>query len=176
MLNEPYCHQSLAEPMLLDIYTVMREASQIKTNNAFSALVIKLSRFSSHLTILRVASNCISKYASKQTRQTRIEFTFRESPLSAHCPHVTIGKSATHQFVDTFYFRSDSLTFLQRLQSGYRWLEVSTKNFCTYSNSKKKSLEEKGKQNKQFDSVGPFHLIIDSSASSYKIFAEPSVT
>ena len=95
--------------MLLDIYTVMREASQIKTNNAFSALVIKLSRFSSHLTILRVASNCISKYASKQTRQTRIEFTFRESPLSAHCPHVTIGKSATHEFVDMFYFSPDSL-------------------------------------------------------------------
>ena len=85
----------------------MREASQMKTNNAFSVLVIKLSRFSSHLTRLRVASNCISKYASKQTRQTRIELTFRESPLSAHCP--TIGKSATCQFVDMFYFSPDSL-------------------------------------------------------------------
>ena len=87
--------------MLLDIYTVLRGPSQMKTNNAFSVLLIKLSRFSSHLTRLRVASNCIRKYVSKQTRQTRIEFTFRESPLSAHCPHMTIGKSATHQFVDT---------------------------------------------------------------------------
>ena len=35
MLNEPYCHTSLAEPMSLDIYTVSREASPMKTNNAF---------------------------------------------------------------------------------------------------------------------------------------------
>ena len=102
MLNQPYCHTSLVVQMLLDIYTVLREASQMKTNNAFSVLVIKLSRFSSHLTRLRVASNRIRKYASKQTRQTGIEFTFRESPLSAHCP--TTGKSATHEFVDIFYF------------------------------------------------------------------------
>ena len=106
MLNQPNCHTSLAEQMLLDIYTVLREASQMKTNNAFSLLVIKLSRFSSHLTRLRVASNRIRKSASKQTRQTRIEFTFREPPLSAHCP--TIGKSATHEFVDKFYFSPDS--------------------------------------------------------------------
>ena len=106
MLNEPYCHTSLAEPMSLDIYTVSREASPIKTNNAFF-LVIKSSRFSSHLTRLRVASNRIRKYARKQTKQTRIEVTFRESPLSAHCP--TIGKSATHHFVDIFYLSPDSL-------------------------------------------------------------------
>ena len=148
MLNQPNCHTSLAEQLLLDIYTVLREASQMKTNNGFSLLVIMLSRFSSHLTRLRVASNRIRKSASKQTRQTRIEFTFRESPLSAHCP--TIGKSATHEFVDIFYFSPDSgRLFLQRLQSGYRWFEVSTKNFCTYSHSKKKYLwKEKEKQNK----------------------------
>ena len=71
------------------------------------SLVIKSSRFSGHLTRLRVASNRIRKYARKQTRQTRIEFTFRESPLSAHC--TTIGKFATHEFVDLFYFSPDSL-------------------------------------------------------------------
>ena len=109
MLNQPNCPTSLEEKMLLYIYAVLREASQMKTNNAFSVLVIKLSRFSSHLTRLRVASNRTRKYVSKQTRQTRIELTFRESPLSAHCPHVTIGKSATHQFVDMFYFSPDSL-------------------------------------------------------------------
>ena len=109
MLNQPYCHTSLVVQMLLDIYTVLREASQMKTNNAFSVLVIKLSRFSSHLTRLRVASNRIRKYASKQTRQTGIEFTFRESPLSAHCR--TIGKSATREFVDIFYFSPDSGRF-----------------------------------------------------------------
>ena len=68
------------------------------------SLVIKSSRFSGHLTRLRVASNRIRKYARKQTRT---EFTFRESPLSAHC--TTIGKSATHEFVDMFYFSPDSL-------------------------------------------------------------------
>ena len=35
MLNQPNFHTSLAEQMLLDIYTVSREASPIKTNNAF---------------------------------------------------------------------------------------------------------------------------------------------
>ena len=40
MLNQPYCHTSLVVQMLLDIYTVLREASQMKTNNAFSVLVI----------------------------------------------------------------------------------------------------------------------------------------
>ena len=105
MLNQPYCHTSLAVQMLLDIYTVLPEASQMKTNNAFSVLVIKLSRFSSHLTRLGVAYNRIRRYARKQTRQTGIEFTFRESS-SAHC--LTTGKSATHEFVDIFCFSPDS--------------------------------------------------------------------
>ena len=101
MLNQPNCHTSLAEEMLLDIYTVLLEASQMKTNNAFSVLVIKLSRFSSHLTRLGVAYNRIRRYARKQTRQTGIEFTFRESS-SAHC--LTTGKSATMSLLIYFVF------------------------------------------------------------------------
>ena len=106
MLNELHCHTSLAEEVMLDTYTVLCEASHIRTNKSSVLLGLRLSRFSSHLSRLRVASNRIRKYASKQTRQTRIEFTFREVPLSPYCP--TIGKSATYQFVDIFYFSPDS--------------------------------------------------------------------
>lgn len=39
MSNQPNCHTSLAEQMLLDIYTVLCEASQMKPNNMSVLLV-----------------------------------------------------------------------------------------------------------------------------------------
>ena len=108
----------------------------------------KVSRFSSHLTRLRVASNCISKYASKQTRQTRIEFTLRESPLSSHCP--TIRKSATHEFVDMFYFSPDSLILFsfRGCSLAIAELKFPRKTFVHIHISKKKYLGKKEGKNK----------------------------
>ena len=166
MLNEPYCHTSLAEPMSLVIYTISPEVSSIKTNNAFFS--DKVIQVFNHLTRPRVASNRIRKYARKQTRQTRIEFTFRESPLSAHCP--TTGKSATHEFfwyVLFFAWFIDIISVEVAVSLSLSW-SFHEKLFVHIHIPRKNISGRKRKKTKQNNLiVDPLYLIIDSSESFF---------